>query len=90
VGELIDFLQWPAMLASLAAAWLVASRQKKRRRAGFWVFLLSNILWVAWGLHDRAYALIALQLGLAAMNVRGVRNQKREPAQHKKGEPVED
>lgn len=67
-----DFLQWPAMAASLAAAWLVASRSVRRRNVGFWVFLLSNVLWVAWGLHDDAWALIALQLGLAVLNVRGV------------------
>lgn len=68
-----DLLQWPAMAASLAAAWLVASRGAGRRHAGFWIFLLSNVLWIAWGVHDAAYALIALQLGLAAMNIRGVR-----------------
>lgn len=68
-----DLLQWPAMVASLAAAWLVASRGEGRRHAGFWIFLLSNVLWIAWGVHDAAYALIALQLGLAAMNIRGVR-----------------
>ncbi|MFD4838779.1 hypothetical protein ACFWP0_14840 [Achromobacter sp. NPDC058515] len=67
-----DFLQWPAMAASLAAAWLVASLGMARRNAGFWIFLLSNVLWVAWGWHDGAYALIALQLGLAALNIRGV------------------
>lgn len=67
-----DLLQWPAMAASLAAAWLVASQGAGQRSAGFWVFLLSNVLWVAWGWHDGAYALIALQLGLAALNVRGV------------------
>lgn len=67
-----DFLQWPAMAASLVAAWLVASRGMGQRNTGFWVFLLSNVLWVAWGWHDSAYALIALQLGLAALNVRGV------------------
>ncbi|WP_430795327.1 hypothetical protein [Achromobacter spanius] len=72
LDALWDFLQWPAMAASLAAAWLVASRSPARRTAGFWVFLASNVLWVAWGLHDDAWALIALQLGLAALNVRGV------------------
>ncbi|WP_373454478.1 hypothetical protein [Bordetella genomosp. 9] len=71
--EIIDLLQWPAMAASLGAAWLVASSRKHRRNAGFWVFLLSNVLWIAWGLHDDAYALIALQLGLAITNIRGVR-----------------
>lgn len=68
-----DVLQWPAMAASLAAAYLVASNRKTRRNAGFWVFLASNALWIAWGLHDSAYALIALQVGLALLNVRGVR-----------------
>ncbi|AVJ29290.1 hypothetical protein [Achromobacter spanius] len=72
LDALWDFLQWPAMAASLAAAWLVASRSAGRRNAGFWVFLASNVLWVAWGLHDDAWALIALQLGLAILNVRGV------------------
>ena len=65
------------MLVTLVAAWLVASQSKRRREAGFWVFLLSNVLWIVWGWHDRAYALIALQLGLAALNMRGA--YKNEP-----------
>jgi hypothetical protein len=68
----LDLLQWPAMAATVAAAWLVASRTAHRRAVGFWVFLASNVLWVAWGLHDRAYALVALQFCLAALNIRGV------------------
>ena len=67
----IDLLQWPAMLVTVLAAWLVASSSKRRRRIGFWVFLLSNVLWIAWGWHDEAYALVVLQLALGAMNVRG-------------------
>jgi len=70
--DLIDLVQWPACAASLAAAWLVAANSKSRRNTGFWVFLLSNVLWIAWGLHTNAMALIALQLGLAAMNIRGL------------------
>ena len=66
-----DLVQWPAMLATLLAAWLVASQQPARRNVGFWVFLLSNVLWVAWGWHASAYALITLQIGLAALNIRG-------------------
>jgi hypothetical protein len=38
---------------------------------GFYAFLLSNALWIAWGFHDRAFALVALQIGLAVLNVRG-------------------
>jgi hypothetical protein len=67
-----DLLQWPAMVASVVAAWLVASSRERRRKWGFWIFLLSNVLWSLWGWHDRAWALIVLQVLLAAMNVRGV------------------
>lgn len=67
----LDALQWPAMAVTLIAAWLVASQHKPRREAGFWVFILSNILWIAWAWHTRAWALVALQVGLFALNVRG-------------------
>jgi hypothetical protein len=61
---------------TLFAAWLVASQKKSRRSAGFWWFVLSNILWVAWGWHVHAWALIALQVGLFGLNVRGaVKNE---------------
>jgi hypothetical protein len=68
----ISLVQWPAFAASLAAAWLVASTSKRRRNVGFWIFLVSNVLWVAWGLHTSALALIALQVCLAALNIRGL------------------
>lgn len=64
-------LQWPAMLATLVAAWLVASQGKLKRRWGFWCFIVSNVLWSVWGWHDGAYALIILQLGLFLLNLRG-------------------
>lgn len=77
-------MQWPAMLATVLAAWLVGSDSEARRAAGFWVFLSSNLLWVLWGLHDGAMALIALQVALAALNIRGV--FKTEVAQQAKPE----
>ena len=70
--DLLDLVQWPAFAASVAAAYLVASSSRGRRNAGFSIFLLSNVLWVAWGLHTDAWALIALQVCLAILNVRGL------------------
>jgi len=70
-------LQWPAMIVTVVAAWLIASQAKRKREIGFWCFLLSNALWVVWGWHDRAYALIVLQIALAALNIRGA--YKNEP-----------
>jgi len=64
-------MQWPAMLVTVAAAWFVASSSRTRRHIGFWLFLGSNALWVVWGLHSAAPALVALQIALAAMNIRG-------------------
>ena len=70
--DFLDHLQWPAMAASLIAAWLVASQSKRRRKFGFGWFLASNALWIAWGWHAHAWALIALQIGLVLLNCRSV------------------
>jgi hypothetical protein len=70
--DYIDMLQWPAMVVTIVAAWLVASQSRRKRTIGFWVFLASNVLWAVWGWHQSAYALIVLQIALALMNGRGV------------------
>ncbi len=69
----LDALQWPAMVCTICAAWFVSSDSERRRKIGFWVYLLSNAAWVSWGLYTQAYALITLQFALAAMNIRGAR-----------------
>ena len=69
--DLLNLLQWPAMVVTVAASWLVASTHKGKRNVGFWVFLFSNILWVTWGIYSGAIALVVLQVCLAAMNIRG-------------------
>ena len=61
------------MVVTLVATWLVASNAKRRRHVGFWLYCASNVLWIAWGVHAHAYALMVLQLGLAVLNVRGMR-----------------
>jgi hypothetical protein len=59
------------MAVTVIASWFVASRSSGRRKIGFWIFLLSNALWVIWGAYAHAYALIVLQVCLALMNIRG-------------------
>ncbi len=68
---MLDWLQWPAMAVTLVSTWLVGSRQRTRRLAGFALFLLSNVLWIAWAWPARAWGLVVLQAGLALMNLRG-------------------
>jgi len=74
----LDLVQWPAMAVTVLAAYLVASTSRRRRQVGFWTFIASNVLWVVWGWHTDAYALVALQVCLAALNIRGA--MKAEPA----------
>lgn len=71
------------MAVTVLAAWLVASTRHTRRKVGFWFFLTSNVLWVAWGLHDEAYALIALQMCLVATNIRGAFKNEDKPAEER-------
>ena len=73
----MQHLQWPAMAVTLVSAYLVGAQSKTQRQWGFWFFLVSNVLWVAWGWHASAWALIILQFGLAALNIRGVAKNER-------------
>lgn len=84
----LDLLEWPAMAVTVAAAWFVASRQRRRRRIGFWLFLFSNVLWIAWGAPKAAWGLVTLQVALAAMNIRGARKaEAAEAARADSGRP---
>lgn len=71
VMDYLHQLQWLAMIVTVAAAWLIASQSKRKRQTGFWLFLVSNALWMIWGWYDRAYALVVLQIALALLNIRG-------------------
>ena len=74
--DMLDAVQWPAMAITVLASWLVASSNEARRGWGFWVFLISNALWIAWGWHTAAWALVVLQICLVVMNIRGAKKNK--------------
>ncbi|MBV6822098.1 hypothetical protein [Pseudomonas sp. PD9R] len=69
--DYLNWLQWPAMLVTVLAAWMIGSRRPHRRVLGFSCFIVSNVLWSIWGFHSQAYALIVLQFCLFVMNLRG-------------------
>ncbi len=77
LDNVLNAVQWPAMAVTLLAAWLVSAPSKRRRNYGFWFFIASNLLWTIWAWHVAAWALIALQAGLLALNLRGARNNQR-------------
>ena len=71
--DYFSLLHWPAMVVNILAVWLLTSRSKNKRHAGFLFSLLSNGLWIAWGWHAQALAVIGLQIALAALNIHGVK-----------------
>jgi len=75
--DVLNLVQWPAMIVTIAAAWFVGSSQAGRRKAGFWLYLIGNALWIIWAIPSRAYALLALQFCLAVLNIRGERKNAR-------------
>jgi hypothetical protein len=70
--DYMSLLQWPAMGINILSVWLLTFPSKGTRRAGFLLSLFSNTLWIAWGWHAQAFAVIGLQIALAALNMRGV------------------
>jgi hypothetical protein len=69
----MSLIQWPAMVVNILAVWLLTSQAKHKRHAGFVLSLISNALWVVWGLHVQAFAVLGLQVALATLNIRGVK-----------------
>lgn len=70
--DLINYIQWPAMIVTIAAAWYVAAERKDNRNWGFWLLLLGNLLWLIWSIPNAAWALASMQVILAGLNIRGV------------------
>ena len=71
--DYVNLLQWPAMVINILAVWLLTYQVKRMRQAGFLLSLLSNVLWIIWGWHVEAPAVLGLQFALAPINIRGVR-----------------
>ncbi|WP_426104398.1 hypothetical protein [Massilia sp. TSP1-1-2] len=70
--DIVAYLEWPAMAISLAAAWWMGSKKAEKRIMAFCLLIAGNLMWIAWGWGDEAWALIALNVGLLALNVRGI------------------
>ena len=70
--EYFAYLEWPAMAISLAAAWWLGSKKAEKRIIAFWLLIAGNLMWIAWGWGEAAWALIALNMGLMGLNVRAI------------------
>lgn len=78
MDEFFAWLEWPAMAISLAAAWWMGSKQASKRIVAFCMLIAGNLMWIGWGWGEDARALIALNVGLLALNVRGILKNEEE------------
>ncbi len=70
--DMLNLLEWPAMAISLVAAYLLGSINPTKRIVAFVMLIIGNLMWIGWGWGNEAKALIALNVGLMVLNVRGV------------------
>ncbi len=90
-ADWVAHIQWPAMVATLIAAFLVGTTSARLRLWGFGIFVVSNVLWVIWGIPEGAWALIVLQAGLFVLNARGAKQNAPEAEEEaQSGESVTD
>ena len=64
------------MAVSLAAAFWMGSKNPNKRILAFWLLIGGNLMWIGWGWGDEAWALIVLNVGLLALNIRGIRKNE--------------
>ncbi len=69
----LSLIQWPAMVVNIFSVWLLTSPSRHKRHGGFLLSLASNALWVVWGWHVQAFAVVGLQVALATLNFHGVK-----------------
>ncbi|MES2899284.1 MAG: hypothetical protein V4723_06110 [Pseudomonadota bacterium] len=72
MDDMLNLLEWPAMAISLVAAYLLGSINPTKRIVAFVMLIVGNLMWIGWGWGNEAKALIALNVGLMVLNVRGV------------------
>lgn len=69
----MEKLEWVAASAGMLGALLLALNNNFSG-FGFVAFLLSNFLWMAWGVKKRARGLLTMQVGFTATSVMGIAN----------------
>lgn len=62
------FLSWVGCVLLLYGLKLIGDK----KRSGFWVALVGEALWIAWGIIDHAWALVAMSVVISVMYLRAI------------------
>jgi hypothetical protein len=68
---LVNALEWAGCATGLLGAWLLALNNRLSGW-GFAAFLVSNVLWIAFGVATGATGLVVMQVGFTATSLLGV------------------
>lgn len=71
---MLDWIQYPGVALSLTGAWLVSSPQAPRRRVGFAIWIVSNVVLITWAVSVSAWGLVGMYSFFTVTSARGVRN----------------
>ena len=71
--SLTSILEWAGCASGLVGACMLALNHRLSGW-GFVAFLVSNALWIAFGLLTKAPGLVAMQIGFTATSLLGIRN----------------
>ena len=75
-------LQWFGCGTGVLSAFLMALNHKHSRWA-FVGYIISNILWISYGVYTNAPGLIAMELGFTVINMVGINQWLMRPRKHK-------
>ena len=68
-----NWIQWPFFLIAVTGSFFVASGRKRIRFWGFNLFLVSNVIMIAWCMfRGTAFGIVATSFAFMATSVRGI------------------
>lgn len=67
----MTYLEYPACALSILGALLVSSRGSRQRRIGFGIWILSNLLLIAWAGNQSACGMLAMYVFFLGTSLRG-------------------
>lgn len=66
--------EWLGAFTGLMGSGLIAWNHASYSVFGFWLFLLSNCCWIGFGLKQRAWGLVSMQIGFSITSILGIYN----------------
>ena len=74
ISSILPLIQYPAAALTIVGYWCVGDKLEIIRKTGFVMGLFGNIVWILYGLFPVQYGLIATNVVIFALGIRGYTN----------------